>query len=356
MSWGDQVRRNWRSSIYQLKLCGLLIVILIAIGVTFYRVVLHWNLRQSLLQIVWTITTMGGTVRDDIHRPVAEWFDIFFIVTILIVVLWGVSLLIEATVRGEFVYYWGIRRMERRIASLKNHYVICGFGRMGQEIARQFKQWHRHFVIVEHNPAQVPGLEASGYLYVQGDARDDEHLSRAGIERAKGLVAVASSDEENVYITLSARVLNPRIYIVTRCSQTSGEAKLLRAGADRVISPYVIGGRRMAQAILHPSLVEFLDTVIHGDHLELILEEVTLDSVSPFNGKALGDGTDPETELGVHILGIKTHTGDMRMRDLHAHILHEGDTLILLGEPTQMRRALKCVTGRNVEIPSESMV
>ena len=345
-TWGQQLRQNWRSSIYQLKLCGLLIIILVAVGVTFYRVVVQLNLCESLLQIVWTISTMGGMVDDTaMHKPLAQWFSIFFIITILVVVLWGVSLLIEATVRGEFVYYWGVRRMERRIAQIKNHFIICGFGRMGQEIARQFKQARCPFVVVEHNPAQIPVLEAVEYLYIQGDAREDEHLQRAGVERARGLVAVASTDEENVYITLSARVLNPKIYIVTRCSQASGEGKLLRAGADRVISPYVIGGRRMAQAVLQPSVVDFLDTVIHGEQMELVLEELTVRPRAPICGKTLSDGFDLEDELGVHVLGIMTSLGGMLMRDVDAHVLEEGDTLILLGEPSSMQTAITRLAG-----------
>lgn len=346
-TWGQQLRQNWRSSIYQLKICGLIFITLVAVGVTFYRVFVHLNLRQSLLQIVWTISTLGGAVQSPrLHTPVAEWFSIFFIITILIVALWGVSLLIEATVRGEFVYYWGARRMERRISQLKHHFVICGFGRMGREIARQFKQARHAFVVVEHNPAQIPLLEASDYLFIQGDAREDEHLLRAGIERARGLVAVASSDEENVYITLSARVLNPKIYIVTRCSQASGEGKLLRAGADRVISPYVIGGRRMAQAVLQPSVVDFLDTVIHGEQMELVLEEVTIEATAPLCGKVLGDSTDAEDELGVHLLGIMTREGQMLMRDIGTRVLAEGDTLILLGDPESMKTAILRITGK----------
>ncbi len=351
-SWGQQLRQNWKSKVYQLKLVALVLIILSAIGAIFYRIVLGWSLSEALLQIVNTISTLGGNVKpvEEALRPLHEWFSIFYITTILVVVLWGVSLLIEAMVRGELVYYWGARRMERRIAQLSKHYIICGFGRMGQEIARSFLQSRKAFVVVEHNPIQLPALENSNYLYVQGDAREDESLLRAAVVRARGLVAVAATDEENVYITLSARVLNPEIFIVTRCSQASGEAKLLRAGADRVISPYVTGGRRIAQAILRPSVVEFLDTVIHGEQMEMVLEEVTIERDSPANGTALGDGTDPETQLGVHVLGIMTRDGRMLMREFHAYVLQVGDTLILLGEPAPMQAAIKRLTGKVVEL------
>ena len=336
-----------------MKIVALLFIILFCIGVTFYSSVAHWTLREALLQVVLTVSTLGGSVHErDMTSPVIQWFQIFYISTILIIVLWGVSLLIEAMVRGEFVYYWGARRMEQRIGQLKNHYIICGFGRMGQEIARQLQRAQKAFVIVEHNPRQVPGLEASGYLFVQGDAREDESLLSAGIERARGLISVASTDEENVYITLSARVLNPKLYIVTRSSQMSGEAKLLRAGADRVISPYISGGRRMAQAVLTPSVVEFLDMVIQGEQMEMVLEEVTVHADSPVIGKALADGTDPEQKLGVHLLGIMTREKRMLMRALGQHVMREGDTLILLGENKSMQKAMKLLTTKGT-FPTE---
>jgi len=321
-------------------------ITLVCIGVAYYSQVVHWSMREALLQVVMTVSTFGGNVRE-INDPLTQWFQIFFISTILVIVLWGVSLLIEATVRGEFVYYWGARRMEQHIARLHNHYIICGYGRMGQEIGRQFSRMRKPFVVVEHNAVQIPNLDNAGYLYVQGDAREDEYLLRAGIERARGLVAVAATDEENVYITLSARVLNPQLFIVTRSSHKSGETKLKHAGADRVISPYVIGGRRMAQAILTPSVVEFLDMMVQGEEMEMVMEEVTVHADSPINGQCLGDGTDPEQKLGVHVLGIMTREQKMLMRGLGQHIMCDGDTLILLGESRPMQHAIRLLTGKS---------
>lgn len=299
------------------------------------------------MQIVLIISTLGGEAHKDVYRePAVQWFNIFFIGTMTLTALWGVSLLIQAMVSGEFVYFWGERRMERRIKQLSNHYIVCGFGRMGQEIANVLTRSKHHFVVIEHNPAQIPNLEASDYLYVQGDEREDEQLLKAGIERAKGLIAVAASDEDNVYITLSARVLNPELYIVTRCVNASGEAKLLRAGANRVISPYIIGGRRMAQAILRPSVVDFLDSVNAGGQMELLLEEVTITADNPVCGNMLQGDNDVE-QLGVHLLGIATHTGHMIMKGLSAYRLEAGDTLVMLGEPEPMQAVIKHLTGQD---------
>lgn len=306
---------------------------------------LHWPVRVALLQVVYTVSTLGGEAhRGGLDTPVAQWFQIGYILTFILVALWGASLLIEAMVRGELVYYWGTRRMEQRIAKLSGHCIVCGYGRMGQEIARQFIRVQQPFVIVEHNPVQLAQLEMSDILYVQGDAREDEQLLRAGITKAKGLVAVASTDEENVYITLSARVLNPELFIVTRSSHASGEPKLLRAGANRVFSPYVIGGRRMAQAMTQPSVVDFLDTVIHDEQMELVMEEVTVEGCFPVVGQTIQGESDVES-LGVHLLGITTVDGQMLMRDLQHHCVAKGDTLILLGEPTAMRAAIRKLNG-----------
>jgi voltage-gated potassium channel len=337
---------QWRSPLFQLKIVILLLIILTGVGVTFYCTYLGWSFREALLQIVETVTTLGGSVRHPktTQLVITQWFEIFFIITILLVVLWGVTLLVEATVKGELLYYWGTRRMEQRIGSLNKHYIICGFGRMGQEIARQLARSRRHFVVVEHNKEQIPNLENEGYLFVEGDAREDEQLLRAGIKKAKGLIAVYASDEENVYITLSARVLNPKLFIVTRSSHANSEAKMLRAGADRVFSPYVIGGRRMAEAVLRPTVLEFLDTIIHGEQMEMVLEEVRVTDTTRVCGKCLAGDHDVES-IGVHMLGVHTHDGRMLMRDLGSYTVQAGDTLILLGEPSQMRAALKRLTG-----------
>ncbi len=350
-----RIRQDWHSPVYQLKIVFLLLMILIVLGVSFYNVVLHWSLPEALLQIVLTVSTLGGDAHPGaVNNPVYVWFSIFYIIAILLVVLWGISLLIEATVSGALVYYWGTLRMEKRIDQLSGHYILCGYGRMGHEIAAQFTRAKQTFVVVEHNPVQIRNLEATQILFINGDAREDDILLRAGIRRAKGVVAVAATDEENVYITLSARVLNPDLHIVTRSSNPSGEAKLERAGANQVFSPYIIGGRRMAQAILRPSVVDFIDTIIHGEQMELVLEEITVQEGAEFCGMTIG-GKSRQSDvehLGVHLLGITTLDGETLLRNLQEHELQEGDTLILLGSPDAVRQATEhLISGKSCNLP-----
>lgn len=345
-AWGHGIRQHWRSPLFQLKIFFAIILTLAAIGVAFYRVGLHWPLRAALLQIVLIVSTLGGEAHPNVYRQAdAQWFHIFFIGTMTLTALWGVSLLVQAMVSGELMYFWGARRMEQQIDQLARHFIICGFGRMGQEIARSFTRSAQPFVVIEHNPEQIPGLISSGYLFIQGDGREDEQLLKAGIQRARGVVAVAASDEDNVYITLSARVLNPDLYIVTRCVNASAEAKLLRAGANRVISPYIIGGRRMAQAILRPSMMAFLDMLVQGGSRELTMEEVTIHAGAPVCGRVLQNEYDIEG-AGMHLLGITTASGQMLLRDLYAHPLAVGDTLIVLGALESLHAMSKRLLGK----------
>jgi len=355
-AWGREIRQQWRSTLFQLKLFFLILIILSAIGITFYRMALQWSLEDAVLQVVLTISTLGGDAGPHAAAmsPAEKWFKLGFIAAMTLNGLWGLSLLVQAMVNGDLVYYWGARRMEKRIAQMSDHYIICGFGRMGQEIARIFTRSNHPFVVIEHNPVQIPGLDAAGYLYVQGDEREDEQLLKAGIQRAKGLIAVAATDEDNVYISLSARVLNPDLYIVSRCVNASGEAKLHRAGANRVISPYIIGGRRMAQAILRPSVVEFLDSLIQGGPMELVIEEVAITADAPACGNMLQGDNDVE-QLGVHLLGIATPAGQILMKGLNAHPLDPGDKIILLGAPEQMQMVIRHLTGMETAFEDEDV-
>ena len=153
--------------------------------------------------------------------------------------------------------------MKTKIAKLKRHFILCGYGRVGQEIAQAFSEEGAPFVIIDNDEQQVAKAEKDGYLCLFADATSDEVLKEAGIEQARGLVAAVGSDTDNTYITLSARGLQPDLFIAARCSSSEAEDKLSRAGADRVISPYAIGGRRMAMLALRPAVVDFIDTVTY---------------------------------------------------------------------------------------------
>jgi voltage-gated potassium channel len=204
-------------------------------------------------------------------------------------------------------------------------------------ICREFAAKPLPFVVVEKNMEIIEKLKDEGYLYLHGDSTDDETLLKAGIRRAKGLISVVTSDTENVYITLTARGLNPDMYILARSGEEGSEIKLKRAGANKVVSPYHIGGSRMAQAILRPNVVDFIEIATGREHLDLQMEEIVIPQSSKFAGESLvSSGFRKET--GVIIIGIKKAGGEMVFNP-HSHAKLEGnDTLIVLGEPSAIEK------------------
>jgi voltage-gated potassium channel len=208
---------------------------------------------------------------------------------------------------------------------------------MGSLICREFAAKPLPFVVVEKTNEIAERLKDEGYLYLLGDATNDETLLRAGIKRAKGLISVVTSDTENVYITLTARGLNPDLYILARSGEEGSDIKLKRAGANKVVSPYLIGGSRMAQAILRPNVVDFIEIATGREHLDLQMEEIDIPHDSGFVGETLvSSGFRKET--GVIIIGVKKPAGKMVFNP-HSHTkLDANDTLIVLGEPLAIEK------------------
>ncbi len=221
--------------------------------------------------------------------------------------------------------------MESRISKLKDHYIICGFGRIGHLICREFDSRPMPFVVVEQDPHLIERINREGYMYVEGDATDDETLQAAGIDLAKGLITAVTSDTDNVYITLTARGLNPKLFILARAGEEGSEKKLMRAGASKVISPYTIGASRMAQAILRPSVVDFIEIATASENLELQIEEIRISPDSLLAGKALIDSGIRQS-MGIIIVGIKQVDGQMLFNPPPTSVIEPNSVLITLGE------------------------
>ena len=222
--------------------------------------------------------------------------------------------------------------MEKRVAALKDHYIVCGFGRIGKVICKNLKESKLPFVVVESDTQEVQKIDELGYLALPGNASSDEMLLKAGIKQAKGLIAVVSSDAENVYIILSAKGLNPKLFIMARSSGTEGaETKLLRAGANKVVSPYSIGAHRMAQLVVRPTVVDFLDLTVSGGELGLRLEELRVSEHSPLAGKRLMD-SGLRKEYDLIVVAIKREDGDMQFNPKPQTSILPGDILVVLGE------------------------
>lgn len=319
----------------RLRWAVALLLVIITTGVMGYMLIESWPLLDALYMTITTLTTVGYR---EVH-PLSTAGQIFTMALIVIgvggmlytltaIVTYGVEVRLPGLVRR--------RRMRERIARLSNHYIICGFGRVGEAVAETLARDHAPYVVIDESPEAVAHCEAIGCAYVIGDARLDETLKAAGIERAKGLVAALDTDEENLYVTLSARVLNPGLFIVARATSRDAEAKLRRVGANRVLTPYELAGRRMATLLLRPLVADFLDTVTHSEKLELLLEELTVSEDSPMVDRTIGELA-VRSRTGAIILAIQRKDGSMVRAPDGDTLLHAGDKLVALGTRAQLR-------------------
>lgn len=221
--------------------------------------------------------------------------------------------------------------MERLIRDLKNHVIVCGFGRIGRIICKELVAGGIDFVVIEQDPEAVQELEKAKYLYLQMDATTEEALLKAGVMHARAVVTAVRSDANNVFITLTAKGLREDIFVLSRSSDIKNEEKLKRAGATRVVSPYFIGGRRMAQVLQRPTVVDFIDIATMSNQLGLLIEEVTIGPDSHLIGKNLVESR-LRQDFGVIIVAIKPANAQMVFNPTPTEVLHSGDVLVVLGK------------------------
>lgn len=325
--------------IKQFRLALMSLLALIVLGTFGYHILMRWTLLDSLYMTVITLATVGYREVQPLD-PAGKVFTIAMIIFGVSIVFWAGASLIEAVVGEQMWHAFQRKRMNKQIAAIRDHYIVCGFGRMGQQIVKDFRRENTPHVVIEMNPEQMPKLIAQNIPYVEGDASDDRILLAAGIKRASGLITVAPTDEDNVFITLSARALNPKLHIVARSIQEENENKLRMAGANRVMSPYVLGGRRMAAAVLRPNVLDFLELAFHTDHLQLTVEELSIGASARLAGKTLGF-CDIRSEIGATVLAVMKSSGETIANPSPDEPIAIGDVLIVLGTPEQLVRAQK---------------
>src|SRR5215207_971157 len=242
----------------------LALVIIATVGVLGYMVFEGWSFTDAVYMTVITLTTVGYREVRPLDTTGQLWTMALLITgvgTLFYAAVSSVELVVEGTIGG----YFGRRRMQAAIGKLKDHYILCGYGRVGRQVAREFARDGVPFVVVDQEPEIVEECMAKNYLVLRGEASDDDVLEEAGVRRARGLVAAVNSDADNVFVVLSARKLNSKLHIVARASSDESAAKLEIAGADRTLSPYAVGGRRLASLATQPLVVDFLDIVTRGE-------------------------------------------------------------------------------------------
>jgi voltage-gated potassium channel len=326
------------SNIRRIRLALLLVVGVIAAGTVGY-VALGFGVLDAVFQTVTTITTVG--FRE--VRPLNAAGKIFTIVLILAGVgtaLYAFGVILETLVEGHLRRHIERRRMEKDIARMTGHTIVCGWGRVGRAVATYLAGQGSDLVVVDYDARRVAGI---GHAVIIGDVTDDEVLRKAGVMRAKALVAAINTDAENVYVTLSARALRPDLVIVARARTEDSEPKLLRAGATRVVNPQRIGGQRIAAASAQPNVVEFLDVVMHDGSLEFRLEEVAVPGGSRLAGVTLSEA-DVGATSGALVLALRAPDGTF-LTNPGGHVRIEPDSvLIALGTDPQLsalRRAAR---------------
>jgi voltage-gated potassium channel len=320
----------------QLRISLLVLLLLVSGGTAGYMFIEGWRFLDAFYMTIITVGTVGF---QEVHvmNDAGRVFTILLIVVGVTVLGYAVTKLAQIMFEGQFQRFLGRKKVEKSIEELKNHYIVCGYGRIGSLICREFAAKPIPFVVVESNQSVIEKLEEDNVLFLRGNATEDDTLLKAGIKRAKGLVSVVTSDTENVYITLTARGLNPGLFILARSGEPGSEIKLKRAGANKVVSPYHIGGSRMAQAILRPNVVDFIEIATGRDHLDLQMEEIFIPSVSTFIGQNLQDAG-LRRDTGVIIVGIKKANGKMVFNPDSASQIGAEDTLIVLGQPTAITK------------------
>lgn len=323
-----------------------LLLLIAAIGVLGYMVIEHWPVLDAAYMVVITLFTIGFSE----VRPLSQlgrFFTMALAITGVGTAVYAAGQAVELIVEGEMSGYRQRRRMAKKIMEMKNHYIICGFGRVGHQVAEALRTSGLPYVVVDSKPETVVELEPRGVPSIAGDATSNETLIAAGIERAKALIACSDSDVANVYITLSARSLNPKLYIVARAGIRDTEKKLVIAGANRVISPYFMAGLRMAALATRPVITDFLDLVTHGGQLEFNLHEIAIGRDCPLAGHTLKEA-DVRGQAGALVLAIRRADGNFDLQPRASSVIEAHDVLVVIGTDAQIGALEKMVSATAV--------
>lgn len=312
---------------------------IVIFGTAGYIVIEDWEFLDALYMTIITISTVGYS---EVHH-VSQEGRLFTILLVFFGVgftLYIAAAVVQFMVEGRIRIILGRRSLEKKIDRMKDHYIVCGYGRIGRVLCRDLKRKPLDLVVIEKSPELIPVMDADGVLYISGDAADEKNLIRAGIKRAKGVIAVLASDADNVFLVLTARQLDPDLLIIARASQEKAKSKLQAAGANTVESPYDIGAASMAQRIIRPTVTSFLDFAFAHKRKDIQMEEIPVSASSSLVNIILKD-TGIRQKYNLIIIAIKKLDGSMLFNPSFEATIEAGDTVIAVGEEINLQKLEK---------------
>jgi voltage-gated potassium channel len=314
-------------------------------GTVGFMLVEGYPLFDAFYMTLITISTVGY---HEIHplSHAGRIFNSFLIIFGVTTMFFAIGAMTQSIIELELGEYFGKRRAKRMIDKLEKHFIICGFGRVGRNAAHELKRAGVPFVIVDKNPERVEKAMMAAMLAVAADSTRDDTLRSVGVERARGLVSALATDADNLFVILSAKNLNPNLYVATRAGEEEAEDKLRRAGADAVFAPYTTAGYRLAQAVLRPHVFQFFDVATKSMGLDVIIEQVRVPESSEYVSRSL-EQTNIRRDLGVIVLAIRKGDGRMVFNPPAETVISGSDHLIVMGEPKNLRtleNAMSAVT------------
>lgn len=304
-------------------------IAILIIGTLGYQLIEGWNLIDSFFMTVITITTVGYREVGGELSTYGKLFTTFLIFSGFGVAAIGLSYFAAIIMRGELNSALGRLRMQNLIKNLKDHFIIAGYGRTGQVVASHLKAKKIPFLIIDSNQETLNRISDQHIPFVLGDASDEETLTKAGVERAKGFIAVVSSDAANAFAIMTAKGMNPKLRIIARALDAQSVRKLKNAGAEKVIAPYALGGMRIAQSVSHPHAAEFIDLVEDVQTVHIEIADFKINHESPLNGTTLSD---PRIKsLGVIVVGVRRSNGEFEFQPRASTTINENDHLVVIG-------------------------
>lgn len=326
----------------RILLAVLAVIVAIVLGAIGFHLIEGWPILESFYVSAQTVTTVGYGDLTPATRN-GRIFSTFFMLAGVGVVLYALSTTVHAIVQSEMVATFGRRRISRRMSKLRNHFIICGAGRVGSHLIRALLGSAETFIVIERDSQKVAELTDLGVIVLVRDATLEESLLEAGVDHARGLAACLPNDADNLYVVLTARDLNPQLHIVARAAEEQAEPKLIRAGANRVVAPTIIGGHRMAVALTKPAVDDFLGSIT-ANKLELAFEQLEVDGSSTLAGQRLSETT-IRSELDIVVVSIRHSDGTILFNPGGEAVIEGGDILIAIGHAESLMKLTALAKG-----------